>query len=94
MTFSLDCRVPIDEDRYPWRKEKHIPCNGNCINDNVGFPSLEEAWNACKIINACAYLTKNENNGFFWLRRREDQVNQESLEGWKSMQYECTGIQI
>ena len=46
-------------------------CKGSCINGNIGYISLLEAWKKCFKIHDCAFIM-HYSDGRYYLRRTSD----------------------
>ena len=68
----------------------YLPCSSNCLNNNIGYQTLDEAWQACKLIEPCVYITRKDD--IYYMRRKEEREKWEMGESWGTIEYECTGI--
>jgi len=66
---KVDCGPPARQDvNYG----KNCPSNAaSCINGNVGYRTLAEAWERCGKVPGCGFVMRYV-NGYFYLRRLSD----------------------
>ena len=60
-----------------------------CINNNVGYSDLENAWIACGLIKGCAKIMEYYNGNYF-LRASNDPYD-DSDPTLKHVDYDCNG---
>ena len=69
--YIPDVCPPPDNDADPRVVSKGKHCRGSCINGNVGYNSLSEAWHKCGKVTSCAFIMQYS-DGLYYLRRSSD----------------------
>jgi len=79
---------------YPgtaWTSNSGYNCNGDCINDNIGYDTVEEAWDKCvELASDCHFLMLDSADNKIYLRKLTDHPTSENSEGSSSMEVSCT----
>ena len=87
-SLESQCALPDDLDGIPGG----FKCKDNkCINENKGYPNLNGAWDACKMISECTYIMRYT-NGTFYLRKSDDDYD--TTPGLLYVEFKCPGTII
>ena len=69
--YIPDVCPPPDNDADPRVVSKGKHCRGSCINGNLGYNSLSEAWHKCGKVTSCAFIMQYS-DALYYLRRSSD----------------------
>ena len=69
--YTSDVCPPPYNDADPRVVSKGKHCRGSCINGNLGYNSLSEAWHRCGKVTSCAFILQYS-DGLYYLRRSSD----------------------
>ena len=86
LLHSKGCQDPDVRDMKPGG----YSCKDSiCINNNIGYPFLKDAWIACGLIRECAKIMKYS-NGKYYLRTSDD-PSDDSEPFLEHVDYDCNG---